>query len=175
MKAISANALRELATDIAIELEQLTHLEQGISQAYAASQTESDRAALFYESLALKFHNFYTGCERIFHLIASELNGALPSGYDWHKRLLHRMSVAHEGYPPLLTPETTRLLEEYLAFRHVVRHVYGFELDPQRLQILVAHYPPVWQQVESQIRDFVNWLRTLADQMSTRVTEPTDA
>jgi len=157
--------LRELATDIKIELGYLTRLEEGIRQAQLESQRDPDRSELFYESLALKLHNFYTGCERIFQLIASELNGALPSGYDWHKRLLNRMSVVHEGYPPLLTPDTARLLEEYLAFRHVVRNIYGFELDPQRLQALAVNYPVVWHQVESQMRDFVNWLRTLADQL----------
>ncbi len=169
MREITPGALRELATDIEIELGYLSRLEKGIQRAQIESQRDLDRAELFYESLALKLHNFYTGCERIFQLIVSELNGTLPSGYDWHKRLLNRMSVAHEGYPALLTPDTSRLLEGYLAFRHVVRNIYGFELEPQRLQMLATNYPTVWHQVESQIRIFVKWLRTLAEQLETEL------
>ena len=41
----------------------------------------------------LKLHNFYTGCERIFQMVISKLNGAPPSGFDWHRRLLDRMGV----------------------------------------------------------------------------------
>jgi hypothetical protein len=169
MREITASALRELATDLTIELGYLTRLEEGIQQARIEIQRDPERAGLFYESLALKLHNFYTGCERIFQLLASELNGALPSGYDWHKRLLNRMRIAHEGYPALLTPETTRLLEEYLAFRHVVRNLYGFELDSLRVQTLAANYSAVWGQVKSQITDFINWLRALADQLETNL------
>lgn len=113
----------------------------------------------------MKLHNFYTGCERIFQLVASELNGALPSGYDWHKRLLDRMSVAREGRPVVLTAETTRRLEEYLAFRHVVRNIYGFELDPKRVEQLVANYPAVWHSFEAQVGAFVKWLCALADRL----------
>ena len=32
--------------------------------------------------------DFYMGVERIFKIIAEELNGGTPKGEDWHKRLL---------------------------------------------------------------------------------------
>jgi hypothetical protein len=57
-------------------------------------------------------------------------------------------------------------LREYLAFRHVVRHLYGFELDEERLERLVTRYPLVWQQVEADLQRFVAWLETLAEQLS---------
>lgn len=165
MREISANKLRELATDIELELDQLRQLEKGIQQVKKEIQEDSERVELFYESLALKLHNFYTGCERIFLLIASELNGSTPSEYDWRKRLLHRMSVPHERHPPLLTKETVARLEEYLAFRHVVRNIYGFELDPKRLDLLMARYSTVWLEVSEQATMFIEWLRTLAEQL----------
>jgi len=130
MQQMSSAEIRELAGDIELELQRLAHLETEIAQVRSEIQRDPDRAKLFYENLALKLHNFYTGCERIFRLVASELNGAVPSGYDWHKRLLDRMSVERNGRPVIVTRGTARRLEEYLAFRHVVRNVYGFELDP---------------------------------------------
>lgn len=165
MRQKSASEIRELALDIDIELEHLTRLEREIHHVQAEIQHDPGRAALFYENLALKLHNFYTGCERVFQLIASELNGAVPSSYDWHKRLLDRMRVEREGRPAVLKVETTHRLEEYLAFRHVVRNLYGFELDSQRVERLVAGYPTVWHQFETDIRHFVDWLRTLAEQL----------
>jgi len=165
MREASSSEIRELATDIEIELGRLSRLEGGIQQVRLEIQRDPARAALFYENLALKLHHFYTGCERVFRLIASELNGALPSGYDWHKRLLDRMSVAREGRPAVLTAETTRRLEEYLAFRHVVRNIYGFELDPKRVEQLVTNYPAVWHSFEAQVGAFVKWLCELADRL----------
>lgn len=48
----------------------------------------------YIESTALRLHNFYTGCERIFKYITSEVNGALPDTWDWHRRLLHQMTLS---------------------------------------------------------------------------------
>ncbi len=165
MKQISASQVRELVTDIEIELERLGRLELAIAQVYDEIQRDSERAPIFYESLALKLHNFYTGCERIFQLIISELNGSLPSSFDWHKRLLNRMGTEREELPAVLTPNTVVQLQEYLGFRHIVRNLYGFELDPNRLEKLVQHYPTVWHQVNSELREFINWLRQLAEQL----------
>ena len=84
---------------------------------------------------------------------------------DFEKRLLERMSGEREGRPAVLTTETARRLQEYLGFRHVVRNIYGFELDPQRVAQLVASYPPVWHQLETEVRAFMDWLMALAEQL----------
>ncbi len=165
MREMTSPKLRELAADIEVELRQLAHLEITIQEVQREIAKDADRAEFFYESLALKLHNFYNGCERIFRMIASELNGTLPSDYDWHRRLLKRMSMARDGRPALITLETARQLQEYLAFRHVVRNIYGFELDPARVQKLAVSYVDVWQRFASEVGEFVDWLRTLADQL----------
>jgi hypothetical protein len=97
--------------------------------------------------------------------VASELNGALPSGYDWHKRLLDRMAVGHEGRPAVISSETARALERYLAFRHVVRNIYGYELEVERIAQLVAQQAAVWENFEHELRAFVAWLRDTANQL----------
>ena len=114
----------------------------------------------------MKLHNFYTGCERIFRTIASELNGAPPTGFDWHRRLLERMGAAWQGRPALLALGSVENLREYLAFRHVVRNIYGFELDVEHIGRLVGRYPAVWGLVEADIQRFMAWLHALADELA---------
>ena len=165
MRQISAIELREIASKIKAELDKISQLESQIEQVKTQLNNQPNLANIFYESLALKLHNFYTGCERIFQIVASELNGGIPSNYDWHRRVLTRMATQQEERPALISSETRKILEEYLAFRHVVRNIYGFELDPERLDNLVKHYPVVWEKFEQDVIQFVNWLKSVADKL----------
>ena len=166
MRPISSAAIRELAADIEGELARLKQLEEEIKRVQGEIQLDPARSDLFYENLALKLHNFYTGCEKILQLVAVELNGGLPSGADWHKRLLDRMSQEREGRPPVLARPTASRLREFLGFRHIVRNLYGFELDADRVEALVKSYPSVWSSVSDDVRAFVEWLRTLAAEIN---------
>ncbi|NJL48860.1 MAG: hypothetical protein HC929_17045 [Leptolyngbyaceae cyanobacterium SM2_5_2] len=154
--------LRELAADIEMELSCLERLELSIDQVNAAIAQEPQRSELFYENLALKLHNFYTSCEKILQLIATELNGGLLAGSDWHKRLLDRMATEREGRPAVLRSATAAALREFLGFRHVVRNLYGYELDSERVARLVEKYPHVWQHTAQDYRTFVACLQALA-------------
>jgi uncharacterized protein YutE (UPF0331/DUF86 family) len=75
------------------------------------------------------------------------------------------MATQQEERLALISSETMKILEEYLAFRHVVRNIYGFELDPQRLYRLIERYPLVWQQFQQDVLQFVDWLKSLADNL----------
>jgi hypothetical protein len=165
MRDLTPEQLSTLAADLSMELSHLDHLQQDIMLVQREIQADPHHTRWFYELQALKLHNFYTGCERIFQLIASDLNGGLPSGFDWHKRLLQRMTMTYSDRPPVLKPETAHQLEEFLGFRHVVRNVYGFELDTDRIQRLLDRYQSTWSQVSEDIQAFIQWLQILATQM----------
>jgi len=165
MQQVSSQALIGLATDIATEFDHRHNLAGDIAAVQAEIERDPDHARLFYENLALKLHNFYTGCERIFQTIVSEPNGASPSGFDWHRRLLERMGAGWQGRPALLSPQSTEDLREYLAFRHVVRNICGFEFDVERIDRLIGRYPAVWSQVDADIEGFVAWLHGLAGRL----------
>ncbi|MBW1789588.1 MAG: hypothetical protein JRK53_23740 [Deltaproteobacteria bacterium] len=91
------------------------------------------------ESASLRLHNFYTGCERVFKLVASEVNGTIPRELDWHRRLLTQMAIEIDGIrPPVISRETMNGLEELLRFRHVVRNIYGYELESERIENMIA-------------------------------------
>lgn len=165
MKQRSPQELRGLAIDLENELARMQHLADDIGQVRVEIDEDPQHARLFYENLALKLHNFYTGCERIFNLIIAELNGAPLSGFDWHQRLLDRMTSTWDDRPPMLSHETAHQLREYLGFRHVVRNVYGYELDTERVERLVDRYPFVWHRFQEDVARFLHWLRSLADQL----------
>lgn len=168
MQGISATTIRELAADLDLELTRLQRLEAAIVQVQAEIDRDPGHANLFYENLALKLHNFYTGCEKMLRLVATELNGGLPSGADWHKRLLDRMSTDREGRPAVVSANTAQQLQEFLGFRHIVRNLYGFELDLERVAALVERYPAVWNSLHQDVSQFVIWLRMLATEIDGR-------
>lgn len=80
MKQLSATRVYTLADDIQIELTKLERLAIDIKNLQQQLLSNPELAGLYHENLALKLHNFYTGCEHIFQLIASELNGAKRMG-----------------------------------------------------------------------------------------------
>lgn len=120
--------------------------------------------SIYEESIALKLHNFYTGYERIFQKIADDINGGVPRSLGWHKRLLKSMSLEIENIrPPLISKDTARLLEEYLAFRHVVRNIYGFEIDSERLQRLIDKIRGTHERLKKEINSFNRFLKKLLE------------
>jgi len=97
-----------LAAEIQAELAQLEKLVQKMSA--RAGKLEGEEAI---ESTALRLHNLYTGLERIFKLVAAEINGGATESVDWHKRLLAQMSPeVADSRPALISEVTRKALEE---------------------------------------------------------------
>jgi hypothetical protein len=165
MRPMSASELQEIALDIAPEVNRLNRLESQMRLVQSEMLTNPALADICAESLALKLHNFYTGCERIFQIIASELNGGLPSSYDWQRRLLNPMSKPQDYRPAVLREDTVQKLNEYLSFWHVVRNIYGFELK-KKLENLVNNYYNTWLKVQENINSFILCLKTTADSLN---------
>jgi hypothetical protein len=108
-------------------------------------------------------HDFYTGIEHVFERLAPELNGGLPAGSAWHRELLENMTLDLRGVrPPVLGVETARALEEFLRFRHLFRHLYGFELEWPRLRRLLERLPPAWESVDADLERFLEFLDAAA-------------
>lgn len=60
--------------------------------------------------------------------------------------------------PPVLSKEVGQLLEEFLRFRHVVRNIYVFHFDPERIGRLVGRMRPTFEQVRVELLTFVSFL-----------------
>ncbi len=107
-------------------------------------------------------HDFFCGVERIFRHIAVRIDEDLPSGPDWHIQLLHRMATDIETVrPAVLDEETVRRLDEYLRFRHLFRHIYGFDLEWERCRELLDDLPATFERLTEQLAAFDAFLGTL--------------
>jgi len=104
-------------------------------------------------------HDFYSGVERIFRTIATQIDDDLPGGPSWHIQLLQRMATDLETIrPAVLDPETARQLDEYLRFRHLFRNMYGFDLEWERCAGLLQDLPETYKRLEKQIHAFLDFL-----------------
>ncbi len=149
-----------LRADIRRELTSLQRLE-GEAQQLVARVPERPTFVEIRTAGSL-LHDFYTGAERIFQRIALELEGGLPAGPEWHVDLLLRMATPVEDRrPAVISEELKERLSEYLRFRHVFRHLYGFELRWGRCQELLHDLPDTRADFQRQLEPFLDFLRSL--------------
>jgi hypothetical protein len=90
------------------------------------------------ESLAYQLHNLYCAFEDLLKIVADFFENHIEESSRYHRALLWRMKMPIEGVRPALLSETSyKLLDSLRAFRHVFRHAYSYELDPQKLGLVV--------------------------------------
>jgi hypothetical protein len=130
--------------------------------AIRAGQQPQDEG-YFIAAAALDLHGFYAGIEGISSLIANELDGGLPSGARWHRDLLEQMTLDITGIrPAVLQADTHKSLVEYLEFRHVVRNVYTFNLQSERVTELVHNLRAAFTLVQRDLQSFIEFLNELS-------------
>jgi hypothetical protein len=152
--------------DLAARIRQeLDDLERAVARAERAIQTARQRPEdqdLYIDSAALNLHDFYAGLERIFERVGSKVDGDIPAGREWHRDLLRQMSSERAGLrPPVLSIEAVELLDEFLRFRHVVRNVYAFQFDPERIVRLVQKMQVSFGQIRVELENFAAFLETI--------------
>ncbi len=143
------------------DLQQVVDRSQPLLQKYQATQDED-----YIGTLALNLHGFYTGVERCFEEIARQLDQTVPSGNDWHRRLIRQMSAqVPQLRPPVIQPATRLMVEEYRAFRHVVRNVYAFDLDAERVVALTETLAPGFAAFRQDIEAFCAFLTSASTEL----------
>lgn len=141
-----------------------------INQTISVIQRHWEKALLggpdqdaYVNSVALNLHSFYAGLERIFQLIAIELDGGTLGGEAWHLELLQQMTLdVPDVRPPVLRPETAKELDEYRKFRHLIRNIYATNIDPVRVGQLVTRLPDLQPSLRQDLDAFVDFLAALA-------------
>lgn len=88
-------------------------------------------------ALGTVLHSFYTGIESIFIMIEKHYKNQFRNEPNWHKNLLWQASIQQRNRKEIISVSTREVLYEYLQFRHLFRHSYGFELDWQKIRHLV--------------------------------------
>lgn len=147
---------------------ELCNVERAAQRALGAWEEASHNTKqkdYYLDSVALNLHSFYNGLERIFSVIARQLDPVFPSGDHWHRDLMEQMSrEVPESRPAVLSDEAIDVLSEFLAFRHVVRGIYAFELEEERLDSLVALLPEAMSGVKEELERFCRLLLLASDQ-----------
>jgi len=148
---------------IRAEMGDLNRVVERAIQAMQHCETRPGEQSFLVDAAALNLHDFYTGLERLFQHIALNVDRVVPEGRDWHRELLRQMSAEAPGIrPAVLSPDASRALDEYLRFRHIVRNVYAFEFDPDRVWRLVERLGDCYGRARSDLLAFSDYLESLA-------------
>lgn len=148
-----------LRTRLEDELVALERIVQGIEVALERTGAKPDEFAT--RALSSYIDDFYKGCERICERVAVTLDGGLPQGDRWHQTLLAQMGEpGAEGRPPLFGGQLLLELDEYRRFRHRVRHIYGYELEAERVLALAQGLKPTFARVQRAVQAFGEWLES---------------
>jgi predicted nucleotidyltransferase len=152
-----ADSVQALRFEIESEFRNLERMVERVQENLAAMVAEPREIEV--QGLAKYVHDFYNGVERIFERIAVRLDGDLPAGPSCHTRLLQRMG---QPFPDVRPAVIDRALEtelvDYLRFRHLFRHTYGYDLEWKRVQELSHALPDVLEALKAQLTDFVSEL-----------------
>ena len=110
------------------------------AEAWGRIQNGADHA-LDWAALGYTLHAVYTAMENYFLRVCKAFENDLPRD-SWHREVLDRMQLDIPGVrPALFDRETTRLIDEFRAFRHVFRTLYDDRLDTERLALLQRRTP----------------------------------
>lgn len=152
---------RALAGRIRQELPALERVAQRAqSSLAAAAKSRDDR---YIDAVALNLHAFYSGLERLFELIARNLDQVLPDGSSWHADLLAQMaSPITDTRPPVISDALHARLDRFRGFRHVVRSVYSYNLDAEQIAVLVSELGDAVVETTDQLGSFAKWLDEVA-------------
>ena len=149
--------LQKLASRICSEVDNLKSVTMKIEEGWKRFEQTSDE--FYIDSVALNLHGFYSGLERIFELIASVVDGNKPESKNWHKELLNLMASEVPTIRPAVISEAIySRLNDYRGFRHIVRNVYTFKFDPEKVKKLSTEITELFSKVSAELLAFADFL-----------------
>ena len=149
--------LQKLASRICSEVDYLKSVTMKIEEGWKRFEQTADE--FYIDSVALNLHGFYSGLERIFELIASVVDGNKPESKNWHKELLNLMASEVPTIRPAVISEAIySRLNDYRGFRHIVRNVYTFKFDPEKVKILSTEITELFSKVSAELLAFADFL-----------------
>jgi hypothetical protein len=154
-----------LAGRIRKELEDVERLVNRANRAVTATRRNWQDSDLCIDSASLSLHDAYSEFERLFRQIAAIVDGTMPSNVEWQKGLLEQMGLdLPKTRPPVLSTDSIQRLNEYLRFRHIVRNVYTFSFDPERIGRLVKELEMLFAQVRDELLTFAAFLEMVGNE-----------
>jgi len=106
-------------------------------------------------AMAQILHSFYNGIESVVVLFLKSINEKLPSDYKWHKTLLDIAFGQNSKNIKIFREEIKILLNDYMAFRHFIRHSYSSELEWEDMKHLVEKINEIWENLKLDFEVFL--------------------
>jgi len=148
--------VQSLRAELSSEIEDLEKLFKDF-QAYT-SEHHSPYSWDELRVLAGLLHDFYNGVENIFKRVVNRVDQypEILEDKNSHQSLLKYMAQdIKDTRPALLSNELRDKLEEYLRFRHVVRHAYGHRYKEKQMKPLIDNFPEVFTSFRQEIENFM--------------------
>jgi uncharacterized protein YutE (UPF0331/DUF86 family) len=124
---------------------------------------KKEEKAVYVESLAINLHSFYEGIETIFEKIMDFTGEEKPSGHEWHREVLERMMLPIKKLrPEVITAKTAEKLDNYRAFRHKIRHIYGFMIIPENVIAIAEKAKESFKSFKKDIKTFISFVKDIA-------------
>ena len=142
-----------------LDLEQV--IERAI-QGWSLVQKVPAEQYAYVDSVALNLHSFYSGLERLFELVARQVDRNLPDTETWHRDLLQQMTQDLPNVrPAVISQENAIIIDEFRRFRHLVRNVYTINLMPEKMAGLMEALPELWPKLRAELLAFADYLDAL--------------
>lgn len=146
--------LAVLRAEMEKQLETITAIYQRVEQ------RREGTSPAHLESLGYQLHNLYCAFEDLFKIVASTFENQVTSRAHYHTELLKRMTMSIAGVrPALLADETAYLLDNLRSFRHLFRHAYAHEIDPSKIQLVLASAMQLREQYRKDVGNFLDSLQ----------------
>jgi len=151
------SGLKRISNRIRSEIIELEQVLQRIEEGWKRAKRSGDN--YYLDGVALNLHGFYSELERIFEIIAINVDGIKPEGESWHQELLKKMAEEiSEIRPAVISNSSFQRLNDYRGFRHVVRNIYTFNIEPAKMQKLVEGAPELFRQVRDELLAFAGFM-----------------
>ena len=100
-------------------------------------------------------HSFYNGVESIIVLFFKYKNEKLPNDIKWHKTLFEMAFGNNSQNLKIFDGVIKKKLEQYLLFRHFIRHAYSSELDWNEMGPLIKEIEDMWKLIKNDFEIFI--------------------
>ncbi len=161
-RSMAENPRLGLKTRLEDELVGLERVVSGLAGGLERVGDDLDEFAV--RALSSYIDDFYKGCERICERVAVTLDDGLPQGDRWHQALLEQMGApGGEGRPAVFGEPLLLELDDYRRFRHRVRHIYGYELEGERVLELAREVRGVAERVREAVGVLGEWLEGVGE------------
>ena len=153
--------LSQFADELEQELLVFQQVEEAIQEAHVRLLAASPALFDLY-AIGHILDDLYNGMERICHRVVKKIDQIELDGGNWHKELLERVGAATGSRPAVIHPTTLTQMHRYRGFRHRIRHMYGFELDWEKMRPLFNAAQPMLTAFTIDLNQFITFLRMIA-------------